>query len=105
MPVSHCSLRVSLPCCGMLSRCARAPPLITETPAPRARATSRPSSPTNIHIEEDAGKQKLALTTLTLSYGVVDSVDLIVSAPYLKLGASESDGTPVRKVSAILGWT
>jgi hypothetical protein len=45
-------------------------------------------------IEEDAGKQKLALTTLTLGYGVVDSVDLIVSVPYLKLGASQSDGTP-----------
>jgi len=45
-------------------------------------------------IEEDASKQKLALTALTLSYGVVDSVDMIVSVPYLKLGASESNGTP-----------
>ena len=70
-------------------------PLITEDTGTQGRDNFQ-AELTNeqFTIEEDAGKQKLALTKLTLTYGVVDSVDMIVSVPYLKLGASESNGTP-----------
>ena len=82
--------------------CALAPlsgraahPLITEDTGTQGQGNFQ-AELTNeqFTIEEDADKQKLALTTLTLGYGVVDSVDMIVRVPYLKPGASESDGTP-----------
>lgn len=70
-------------------------PLITEDTGTQGRGNFQ-AELTNeqFTIEEDVGTQKLALTALTLTYGVLDSVDMIVSVPYLKLGASESNGTP-----------
>jgi hypothetical protein len=35
-----------------------------------------------------------ALTTLTLTYGVVEPLDMMLSVPFLKLGASASNDTP-----------
>jgi hypothetical protein len=97
MPVSHFSLRVLATLLWVLSPLAAraAHPLITEDTGTQGRGNFQ-AELTNeqFTIEEDAGKQKLALTTLTLTYGVLDSVDMIVSVPYLKLGASESNGTP-----------
>ena len=70
-------------------------PLITEDTGTQGRGNFQ-AELTNeqFTIEQDTAKQKLALTTLTLTYGVVDNVDMLVSVPYLKLGASQSDGTP-----------
>ena len=97
MPVSGFLRRVFvILLCTLTPLSARAAhPLITEDTGTQGRGNFQ-AELTNeqFTIEEDAGKQKLALTTLTLTYGVVDSVDMIVSVPYLKLGASESDGTP-----------
>ena len=97
MPVSHFSLRVLATLLWLLGPLAAraAHPLITEDTGTQGRGNFQVElTNEQFTIEEDAGKQKLALTALTLSYGVVDSVDLIVSVPYLKLGASESNGTP-----------
>jgi len=97
MPVSHFSLRVLATLLWVLSPLSAraAHPLITEDTGTQGRGNLQ-AELTNeqFTIEEDAGKHKLALTTLTFTYGVVDSVDMIVSVPYLKLGASESNGTP-----------
>ena len=97
MPVSGFLRRVFvILLCTLTPLSARAAhPLITEDTGTQGRGNFQ-AELTNeqFTIEEDAGKQKLALTTLTLTYGVVDSVDMIVSVPHLKLGASESDGTP-----------
>jgi hypothetical protein len=99
MPVSGFLLRVFvILLCAFAPLSARAAhPLITEDTGTQGRGNFQ-AELTNeqftIEEEEDARKQKLALTTLAITYGVLDSVDMIVSVPYLKLGASESNGTP-----------
>lgn len=70
-------------------------PLITEDTGTQGRGNFQ-AELTNeqFTIQGDTGEQKLALTALMLTYGALDTVDMIVSLPYLKLGASESNGTP-----------
>jgi hypothetical protein len=38
--------------------------------------------------------QYIALTSGVLSYGMTDTVDVLISVPHLRFGASTADGTP-----------
>jgi hypothetical protein len=96
-PLSHSYLWLGAVFSGLLV-CAplhAAHPLITEDTGTQGRGNFQ-AELTNeqFTIQEDAGDQKLALTTLTLTYGMTDSVDMLLSVPYLKLGASPGNDTP-----------
>jgi hypothetical protein len=80
-----------LPCAPLQA----AHPLITEDTGTQGQGNFQAEfTNEQFTIQGEGTDQKLALTRLTLSYGVVDSVDMVVSVPYLKLGAVASDGTP-----------
>jgi hypothetical protein len=80
-----------LPCSPLQA----AHPLITEDTGTQGQGNFQ-AELTNeqFSIQGEGTDQMLALTRVTLSYGVADSVDMVVSVPYLKLGAVASDGTP-----------
>ena len=106
LPGSHSSLPLLAALLWALSPLAAraAHPLITEDTGTQGRGHFQ-AELTNeqFTIQEDAGKQKLALTTLTLTYGAADSVDILISVPYLKLGASASNGTSGTQGTGDLG--
>lgn len=56
---------------------------------------------TNEHATTRAAsaRQYTVLTNTILSYGATDTTDVLVSLPYLRLGASAADGTP-----GVNGW-
>lgn len=106
MSLSHFSLRVlAILFWALNSLAARAAhPLITEDTGTQGRGNFQAElANEQFTIKEETDKQKLALTTLTLTYGIVDNVDMLVSVPYLKLGASESNGTTGTQGTGDLG--
>ena len=54
-------------------------------------------------LRDGGANQLLTLTATALSYGVVDSVDVILSLPYLRLGDSGANGTPAVRGLTDLG--
>lgn len=70
-------------------------PLITEDTATQGRDNYQ-FEISNEHGEVRTGgyDQAAALTTGVLTYGATDSADVILTVPYLRLGASKLDGTP-----------
>lgn len=45
-------------------------------------------------LRESGSDQRINLTAATVSYGVTESLDAIVTVPYLRLGSSATGGTP-----------
>ena len=97
MPVSGFLLTVSVfLLCALAPLSARAAhPLITEDTATQGQGNSQLEL-TSEHTarRENSANQMLMLTTTAFSYGVVDSVDVILMLPHLRLGHSVAAGTP-----------
>jgi hypothetical protein len=70
-------------------------PLITEDTATQGRGNFQ-FELTNEHgvIRELGSEQQVVLTSGVLTYGVTDAADVILTVPYLRLGASALTGTP-----------
>jgi hypothetical protein len=89
-----------LPCSPLQA----AHPLITEDTDTQGRGNSQLELTNEQYtIQGEGASQKLALTTLILTHGVLDSVDMMLSVPYLKLGASPSNDTPGTQGTGDLG--
>lgn len=75
-------------------------PLITEDTATQG-AGHLQLELTNEHTTTRAAgvRRYTVLTSTILGYGVTDTTDVLVSLPYLRLGASAADGTP-----GVNGW-
>ena len=54
-------------------------------------------------LREGGVNQPITLTAAALSYGVVNSVDIIITVPYLRLGQSVANGSPGEHGLADLG--
>jgi len=69
-------------------------PLITEDTDTQGRGHLQAELNTEQLTTTDRGnRQYSSLTNAVLTYGMTDTLDVIVSVPYLKLGASAADGT------------
>ena len=97
MSFSHLSLRVLVTLLCVLSpMSARAAhPLITEDTGTQGQGNLQLEL-TGEHttLRESGANQRMALTTAAFSHGVVDSVDVILTVPHLRLGQSAANGTP-----------
>jgi hypothetical protein len=82
--------------CALAPLSARAAhPLITEDTATQGQGNFQLEL-TSEHttLRESGANQPLILTTTAFSHGVVDSVDVILALPHLRLGHSVASGTP-----------
>jgi len=97
MSVSGSLLRVFvILLCALAPLSARAAhPLITEDTGTQGQGNFQLEL-TSEHttLRESGANQLLVLTTTAFSYGVVDSVDVILTVPHLRLGQSVANGTP-----------
>jgi hypothetical protein len=97
MPVSNFQLRalVVLLCALTPLSGHGAHPLITEDTGTQGQGNFQLELVSeHTRLRESGADQLLVLTATTFSYGVVDSVDVILTVPHLRLGASASSGAP-----------
>jgi len=70
-------------------------PLITEDTGTQGQGKFQLELNTELTTLRASGSnQQMSLTTTAFSYGAVDNVDIIITAPYLRLGNSVATGTP-----------
>jgi hypothetical protein len=97
MPVSGFLLRifVILLCAPAALSARAAHPLITEDTGTQGRGNFQLELLSeHTTLRESGANQLLTLTSAAFGYGVMDSVDVILTVPHLRLGASASNGTP-----------